>query len=125
MQYVTLTVVSRVDLSYFALSRSVLCIADPLVDIIPPMSEEFPAPNDTDAVTERIKYERLRAMTLEERLERFFELCSAARVFVAAGIRHRHPGCSDEQLQKRFAAVVLGREFSLARYGWDPEVEGY
>jgi hypothetical protein len=40
----------------------------------------------------------LRRMTPEQRLAKAFELGEMGRELLRAGLRQRHPGCSDEEL---------------------------
>ena len=49
----------------------------------------------------------------------------AAYGLAMAGLRQRYPAGSESELRKRYAALVLGRDTSLALFGWDPEREGW
>ena len=42
-----------------------------------------------------------------------------------SGLRQRYPAASAEELRKRFAAPVLGRQASISLFGWDPERNGW
>ena len=42
-----------------------------------------------------------------------------------AGLRRRYPQAGEDELRRRFAALVLDRDTVMRVYGWDPEVEGY
>jgi len=49
----------------------------------------------------------------------------AAYGLAMAGLRQRYPDGSESELRKRYAALVLGRDASIALFGWDPEREGW
>ena len=70
-------------------------------------------------------YLRLDAMSPAEKLLRCIQLSNGVRGFVIAGIEQRYPTASVEEVRKRFAALTLGKEFTVKQFGWDPEVEGY
>ena len=81
--------------------------------------------NDTDPYIVNLKFKKLAAMRPEEKMERFFKLCSAARKLVVAGIDQRYPNICPQEKEKRLGAILLGREFTLHQYDWDPDIEGY
>lgn len=72
------------------------------------MFEEFEFANDTDQEAERKKFEILARMTPQERMSRFLQLNVGVRKLAVAGILHRHPFCSPEDLKKRKAALFFG-----------------
>ncbi len=49
----------------------------------------------------------------------------AAYELAMAGLRQRYPSATTAESRKRYAALVLGREASMALFGWDPEQEGW
>jgi hypothetical protein len=49
----------------------------------------------------------------------------AACDLAMAGLRQRHPAAQAAELRRRLAALVLGREASIALFGWDPQREGW
>ena len=49
-----------------------------------------------------------------ERVAKAFELSGAARATSEAGIRHRHPDWSDEQVHEALMELLLGRELTRA-----------
>ena len=53
------------------------------------------------------------------------EFTRACQQMALAGIRRRHPGADDRELQLRLAALWLDRGTMVRCFGWDPEVEGY
>jgi hypothetical protein len=80
--------------------------------------------NQSSLVTDAY-WARLRRMSIEERLERSLALCDITRKFVMAGILQRNPGIDPHEIRMRFAALTLGRDFTVRQYGWDPDVHGY
>jgi len=81
--------------------------------------------SDTDAETERVMIELVRAMPDWKKIEQVFSMIETTRALSIAGLRARYPEASEEELKKRYAALVLDRETVIKVYGWDPEVEGY
>ena len=80
---------------------------------------------DTDEATERKLIELTRAMSDEKRLNLLFSMIETGRQLSLAGLKSRYPQASQEELKKRYAALVLDRETVMKIYGWDPEKEGY
>lgn len=76
-------------------------------------SRGMPRPADTSPDAWRAHVEVLRRMTGPERVARAFDLSAAARATSEAGIRHRHPDWSDEQVQDALLELLIGA--SLAR----------
>lgn len=66
-----------------------------------------PQSSDTSAEADRFLIERYRAMTPAQKLEQFQALCRASHELAAAGIRHRHPDASHEEIAERLAAMRL------------------
>ena len=90
------------------------------------MSERFRTQSaDTDRDTEQYLIERLRALPPWRKAEMLSASTRAACDLAMAGLRQRHPNASAEELRKRFAALVLGRELVMSLFGWDPEREGW
>lgn len=57
-------------------------------------------------------------MTPEERVALAAEMSDEIRSISEAGIRHRHPGWTDDDVRAELAAIVLGRALgSRARAG--------
>jgi hypothetical protein len=80
---------------------------------------------DTDEATERKLIELTRAMSDEKRLNLLFSTIETGRQLSLAGLKSRYPQASEEELKKRYAALVLDRETVMRIYGWDPKKEGY
>ena len=89
------------------------------------MFEEFSNAVDTSSEAEEILIGKMRGMSPTEKIKNMLELCTMARAMVLSGIKQRYTGISDEELKKRFAAIVLGKEFTKRYYQWDPDIEGY
>ncbi len=69
-------------------------------------------PADTSPDAWRAHLESLRGMTGPERVAKAFELSEAARATSEAGIRHRHPDWSDEQVREALMELLIGRELT-------------
>jgi hypothetical protein len=80
---------------------------------------------DTDEATERKLIELTRALSDEKRLNLLFSMIETGRQLSLAGLKSRYPQASEEEVKKRYAALVLDRETVMKIYGWDPEKEGY
>jgi hypothetical protein len=78
-------------------------------------------PSDTSPEAEAALVRILRAMPPDRRLQQAFALTEAAREFAKAGLRSRYPDASPEELHRRFADLVLGRELARRVYGPGPE----
>ncbi len=64
-------------------------------------------------------------MSPREKAERVAELIRACDELALAGIRERHPGASERELQLRLASFRLPREVMIRLFDWDPAREGY
>jgi len=84
-----------------------------------------PQSPDTDEATERYLFERLRDLPPWRKAEMLSASTRAACDLAMAGLRQRHPAAPEAELRKRFAALVLGREASIALFDWDPERQGW
>ena len=80
---------------------------------------------DTDPGTERVLIELTRAMPDWKKFRQIAALGDGCRRLAMVGLRERYPNATDEEVKKRFAALVLDRETVIKMFGWDPEVEGY
>jgi hypothetical protein len=80
---------------------------------------------DTDEATERKLIELTRRLPDEKKLWLIFDQIEMGRQLSMGGLKRRYPQASQEELKKRFAALVLDRETVMKVYGWDPEKEGY
>lgn len=81
--------------------------------------------SDTDPETERVIIELACAMPDWKKFRQIAALSEGCRRLAMAGLRDRYPNASEEELRKRFAALMLDRETVIKMFGWDPEIEGY
>ena len=82
-------------------------------------------PNDTSPAVQELIWQRLAAMSPEERYERFSKLYRFTRRMAIAGIRERYPNAPESEIRLRFAVQTMGREITMKFFNWDPEVQGY
>ena len=68
-------------------------------------------------MAERVQFECYRAMSPQEKLEIILDLCAAGRELTLTGLRMRHPGASDAELELREACLRLGPELARKVYG--------
>lgn len=80
---------------------------------------------DTDATAESYLFDRLRELPPWRKAEMLSACTNAAYGLAMAGLRQRYPSGSESELRRRYAALVLGRDASIALFGWDPEREGW
>ena len=83
-----------------------------------------PLSPDTSPEAQRMHFQLMRRLPGWKRLALAFELTQATRELVLADIRHRFAEASDEEIRRRFIAV-LPREDAIRAYGFDPKQEGY
>ncbi|MGE3172760.1 MAG: hypothetical protein AB7O97_09040 [Planctomycetota bacterium] len=76
-----------------------------------------PQSDDTHPDLDRMTFDRLAAMTPEQRLQVCAELCRAAERVSVAGLRLRYPQADEHELQMRAAALRLGRETMVRFFG--------
>jgi len=84
-----------------------------------------PQSPDTDATAERYLFDRLRRLPPWRKAEMLSASTRAAYGLAMAGLRQRYPAAPESELRRRYAALVLGRDASIALFGWDPEREGW
>ena len=80
---------------------------------------------DTDPETERRLIELTRSMPDWKKFRQIAALTEGCRRLAMVGLRERYPTAGEEELRKRFAALVLDRDTVVRMFAWDPEVEGY
>ena len=80
---------------------------------------------DTAPDAERLLIELARATPVWRKFEQVAETTATCREFAMIGLRKRYPQATEEDLQRRMAALVLDRETVIRVYGWDPKIEGY
>lgn len=64
--------------------------------------------------------ERIGRLNGQERLELAARLSEGVRDLARAGLRHRNPGASDEELRWRFAELLYGRATAERLFGTPP-----
>ncbi len=70
----------------------------------------FPADTDRDAL--QAQFAALRLLSPARRLQLMDDLTRAAREWTLAGIRRRNPGASDEDVERMFFELALGRDLA-------------
>jgi hypothetical protein len=80
-------------------------------------------PADTTPEAWRVQLEAFRRMTPVRRLDIALEMGDKGRELVVAGVRHRHPDYSPEQVRLAVLRLMQGREiFSMVYPGVDIQV---
>ena len=67
-------------------------------------------PADTSKEAAEVQAEALRRMGLSGRAELTFQLCDNLRQITKAGIRHRHPDYTDQQITQAYLRLILEPE---------------
>ncbi|MFY9557622.1 MAG: hypothetical protein WAV20_07845 [Blastocatellia bacterium] len=80
---------------------------------------------DSDPETERVLIELTRAMPDWKKFRQIAALSDGCRRLAMVGLRERYPNATDDEVKKRFAALVLDRDTVIKMFAWDPLVEGY
>ncbi len=79
--------------------------------------------SDTGPEAERVLINLLRGASVTRKLEMLGQMNAAARQLALQGLRARHPGATDAQLQRYLADLLLGPELAALAYGpLPPEV---
>lgn len=66
-------------------------------------------------------HERLGALSGARRLEIAAQLTAGVRALAAAGLRHRHPLASRDELRCRLTALLYGRSAAVRLFGRVPD----
>jgi hypothetical protein len=72
-------------------------------------------PLDTPSTALERQREAYRRMTPEQRMAVAAEMSDEIRAVTEAGIRHRHPAYTDDEVRAALAAIVLGRQVAAFR----------
>ncbi len=67
-------------------------------------------PADTSKEAAKVQAEALRRMGLSGRAELTMQLCDNLRQITKAGIRHRHPDYTDQQITQAYLRLILEPE---------------
>jgi len=81
--------------------------------------------DDTSYEVERRLVEAWRQMSAADKARRVTQAFLALEALAVAGIRARHPAADTPEIRLRLAALRLGRDATVAAFGWDPAVHGY
>ena len=77
-------------------------------------------PLDTPLTSLERQREAFRRLTPEQRVAAAAEMSDEIRAVSEAGIRHRHPAYTDEEVRAALVAIVLGREAASLRRARPP-----
>ncbi len=75
-------------------------------------------PLDTSPAADRMQFERLRAMSPEERGAILTALTRAVQELALAGLRQRYPAATEDELWLRLAVRRLGADVVQRVTGW-------
>jgi hypothetical protein len=73
-------------------------------------------PGDTTPEAARVQVEICRRMPASKRLELALQMSDSLRNLVAAGVRHRHPEFSEDQVALAVTRLYLGKELFAKAY---------
>jgi hypothetical protein len=73
--------------------------------------------SDTGPEAEQVLINLLRRAPVTRKLEMLGQMNAAARQLALQGLRARHPGATEAQLQRYMADLVLGPELAARAYG--------
>lgn len=79
-----------------------LCLADRETRV------ELSMPSDTSPEAAAIHREILRRMTPEQRIKVALDMSESMRNVARAGLRHRHPDLSEEELSRELMRLMYG-----------------
>lgn len=72
---------------------------------------------DTSTNARRVQVEALRRLDGPTRLQMAFRMSDDSRSVTLAGIRHRHPNWTDDEVHVELLRLLLGRELATAVAG--------
>ena len=70
------------------------------------------SPRDTHPTAEKIQLEIIRQMPPWRKIELVFEMNDTVSELAKVGIRHRNPGINENDLRRRYADLVLGKDLA-------------
>ena len=73
--------------------------------------------SDTGPEAEQVLIDLLRRAPVARKLEMLGQMNAAARQLALQGLRARHPGAAEAQLQRYLADLLLGPELAARAYG--------
>jgi len=77
--------------------------------------------SDTHPTAEKVQVEILRSMPAADKFRILNGLIVAGRTLSLSCLRERFPGARPEELRRRLATLLLGRELATKVYGPEPE----
>jgi hypothetical protein len=84
-----------------------------------------PLSRDTSPQAEDVLVRLAREMPARRKFQLAASMTETVRRLAVAGIRERHPNATEDEVRKRYAALVLPRDLVVPAFGWDPALEGY
>jgi len=84
-----------------------------------------PQARDTSVEIEKIKIEKLRAMTPAQRLELMAQMNEFIKASQTAAILRDHPNADEREITFRLASRRVDKALLKHLTGWDVDVEGY
>lgn len=82
-----------------------------------------PMSSDTSPEAQQVLCELLRNAPAGKKVELTFELIQTTRLLALAGLRHRFPKATDDELRRRLISKLLPRAEVIKAYGFDPNAE--
>lgn len=73
--------------------------------------------SDTEPEAEQVLIDLLRRASVSRKLEMLGQMNATARQLALQGLRARHPGATEAQLQRYLADLLLGSELAARAYG--------
>ena len=74
-------------------------------------------PIDTRPAAEEKQLEIIRQMPPWRKIELVFEMNDTVSELAKVGIRYRYPGINENELRRRYADLVLGKDLAQKVYG--------
>jgi hypothetical protein len=81
--------------------------------------------SDTNVVVRNLVVERLRFMSVSEKVDIVVRLTDNCLALAVAGIRQRHPAADDHEVRMRLGVLRVGPALMLEAFGWDVAEHGY
>ena len=77
--------------------------------------------SDTDPQIEKVQIKILRAMPDWRKFQLLNDMIITGRKLALAGLRERFPNASQDELRRRLATLLLGRQLAMEVYGPEPD----
>jgi hypothetical protein len=72
---------------------------------------------DTSSRARQVQIEVLRRLTPTQKLALVDDACRLTRISLVAGLRQRHPGACDAEIERRLMGLLLGEDLAAAAFG--------